>query len=199
MRGAHFLFVAGPDLYERAISERQRGNSVYDAVFGWQVYVPCVWKAEDKLLHALIADDDVRGGEEAVALRDHLAFWGRGLPRQLVGAVQEHVRWEAGKPYLALEGVDLERVRASATLERIMRDFIDPRAGDQQGGIELDKWRVGVYYALEWILRFEVTFTAGGRGEERRQCFPSTRCSGSTSLRSKSCSAISRTGVSSAK
>jgi serine/threonine-protein kinase len=160
IRGAHFLFVAGPDLYERAMSERQRGNSVYDAVFGWQVYVPCVWDSEDALLDSLIDEESVRVLDEVSALRDHLAFWGRGLPRQLVGAVQELVRWDAGHPYLSLEGADLQRVRSSAGLERIIREFIDPRAGEQPGGLELDKWRVGVYYAVEWILRFEVTFTA---------------------------------------
>ena len=159
IRGAHFLFVAGPDLHEQALDERHGGNSVYDAVFGLQAYVPCIWDREDKLLDELITDPEIRQSDEARALRDHLAFWGRGVPRLLVGALQTLVRWDEDRPIVRLEGEDLDMVRSYANLERLIRDFIDPRAAGHPRGIELDKWRLAIYYAVEWILRFEVTFT----------------------------------------
>ena len=48
--GVHFVFIAGPDLHDLSMRHSHRGNSVYDSVFGWQLYVPCVWQATDRLL-----------------------------------------------------------------------------------------------------------------------------------------------------
>ncbi|NEB02784.1 protein kinase [Streptomyces sp. SID13726] len=53
-RGAHFIVVAGPDLYDRALQDSDRGNGVYESVFGWRMYVPCLWDAPGRLVHGLV-------------------------------------------------------------------------------------------------------------------------------------------------
>lgn len=53
-RGAHFIVVAGPDLHDRAIQDADRGNGVYESVFGWRIYVPCLWDAPERLVRGLV-------------------------------------------------------------------------------------------------------------------------------------------------
>ncbi|MDH6552059.1 hypothetical protein M2162_006156 [Streptomyces sp. SAI-041] len=53
-RGAHFIVVAGPDLYDRALQDSDRGNGVYESVFGWRMYVPCLWDAPGRLVRGLV-------------------------------------------------------------------------------------------------------------------------------------------------
>src|SRR5262249_29850096 len=57
-RGVPFLFVAGPDLHDESNRDSRRGNSVYDSVFGWQIYIPCLWDATERLLTAVIDERD---------------------------------------------------------------------------------------------------------------------------------------------
>lgn len=54
-RGAHFVVVAGPDLHDRAVQDADRGNGVYESVFGWRMYVPCLWDAPERLVRGLAA------------------------------------------------------------------------------------------------------------------------------------------------
>ncbi|MEU5701548.1 serine/threonine-protein kinase [Streptomyces aurantiacus] len=55
-RGAHFIVVAGPDLHDRAIQDADRGNGVYESVFGWRMYVPCLWDAPERLVRGLVGE-----------------------------------------------------------------------------------------------------------------------------------------------
>ncbi|GGO95880.1 protein kinase domain-containing protein [Wenjunlia tyrosinilytica] len=59
-RGAHFIVVAGPDLHDQAIRDVDRGNGVYESVFGWRMYVPCLWEAPQRLVHGLTHVDERR-------------------------------------------------------------------------------------------------------------------------------------------
>ncbi|MEU3460784.1 serine/threonine-protein kinase [Streptomyces sp. NPDC006733] len=52
-RGAHFILVAGPDLHDQALRDADRGNGVYESVFSWRMYVPCLWSAPERLVRGL--------------------------------------------------------------------------------------------------------------------------------------------------
>ncbi|MEU6821121.1 serine/threonine-protein kinase [Streptomyces atriruber] len=52
-RGAHFILVAGPDLHDRALTDADRGNGLYESVFAWRMYVPCLWTAPKRLVREL--------------------------------------------------------------------------------------------------------------------------------------------------
>ena len=160
-RGVHFLFVAGPDLHDMALRESQRGSSVYESVFGWQHYVPCVWGAADELLAAVVSNDSRDGGRPAPDewykdFRDYLAFKARGIPRLLLLELNSFVRWDGTEPIVSLDAVDARRVDFYAGLQRILRDFMEPR--EESGAvfaipIDEDRWRLGAYYVVDWILR----------------------------------------------
>jgi len=159
-RGVHFLFVAGPDLHGMALRESQRGSSVYESVFGWQLYIPCVWHAADELLEAIVVpedrDDEWLGRNEWYEeLRDYLAFKARGIPRLLLLELNSFVRWLDGRPVIALDAVDVRRVEFYAALQRILRDFVDRGESGTPFAIAIDedRWRLGAYYVVDWILR----------------------------------------------
>jgi serine/threonine protein kinase len=159
-QGVHFLFVGGPDLHGEAMDDRGRGNSVYESVFSWHAYVPCIWGAERRLLEALLSDAEALDSELVEMLRGHIAFWGRGIPRLMIHEINSFVTWKDSQPYLALSPTDLERIEFFAGVERVVRDFIDLHEGSDEVRIDVDQWRLAVHYAVEWILRFRVTFTA---------------------------------------
>jgi serine/threonine-protein kinase len=160
VEGVHFIFVAGPDVYEAAIEDAQRGNSVYDSVFSWQDYIPCVWGAEDSLLDAVVTDPVSRSAPELERVRDHLAFRGRGVPRLLLRELNRLVDWEGNQPCLRLDSRKVAEVELYAGLQRLIRKFIEVHADRELDPVHLDQWRLGVYYAVDWILRCGLTFTA---------------------------------------
>ena len=161
-RGVHFLFVAGPDLHDVALAESRRGNSVYDSVFSWQFYVPCIWDATDALLDAIL--DDADAGSPAVdVLRQYLRFKSRGVARLLLMELNAFVRWADGSAYLEVRSIDRARVQFYADLETIIRAFVDQSTAEQAGGLAVDedRWKLGAYYVTDWILRSRGTpFTA---------------------------------------
>ncbi|MEO3808252.1 serine/threonine-protein kinase [Sphaerisporangium sp. B11E5] len=150
MRGVHFLVVGGPDLYDHAIKDVGRGNSVYESVFAWRLYVPCTWDAAKRLL-ATVTAEHVRGTEE---LEQYLSFKARGVPRRLLQEFNELVTWDDGRPVIRLDAAANDRVGFYAKLERLLDDL------HQETGtflfpvpIDEDRRRLSAYYVIDWILR----------------------------------------------
>ena len=152
--GVHFVFIAGPDLHDLSLRHSHRGNSVYDSVFGWQLYVPCVWQATDQLLASVLApgwEDQV----EFASLGEYLRFKARGVPRLLLMELNSLVEWDGGRPYVTLRPADRKRIEFYAGVERVLAGF----AGDGDDAqsfavaIDEDRWRIGAYYVTDWILR----------------------------------------------
>ena len=160
VEGCNFVFVAGPELHDAVEDEMRRGGSIYESVFGWQAYVPCVWSHEAELLGAVIPDEAARASPQVQILRDHLAYTGRGVPRLLLRGLNALVKFDGDRPYLELGPKELASIEFNAGLERLIRAFVDAHAAADVPDGELDQWRLGVYYAVDWILRFKVTFTA---------------------------------------
>ncbi len=160
VEGCNFVFVAGPELHDAVEDEMRRGGSIYESVFGWQAYVPCVWFREAELLRAVIPDEAARASPQLQILRDHLAYTGRGVPRLLLRGLNALVKFDGDRPYLELGPKELASIEFNAGLEMLIREFVDAHAAADVPDGELDQWRLGVYYAVDWILRFKVTFTA---------------------------------------
>jgi serine/threonine protein kinase len=159
-QGVHFLFVAGPDLHDVALRESLRGTSVYESVFGWQLYVPCLWDATEQLLDDVV-DPDARDHRELDAVTNYLSFKSRGVPRLLLMELNSFVRWVDGRAELELGASDLARVQFYAGLEQLLTEFLKDAPGSAPFGIRLDedRWRLGAHYVTDWILRSEGTFT----------------------------------------
>ncbi|MQM28994.1 protein kinase domain-containing protein [Glycomyces albidus] len=165
MPGAHYLLVAGPDLHDHAIKDVARGNSIYESIFGWRLYVPCTWSAVDDLLDTLIQHDD-KSEHHLGHFRDYLQFKARGIPRRLLQEFNSFVVWGSDGPFICISDHDLERVVFYARLEGILRQFIEDQRAPKDSlfaiDIDIDRHRLGVYYVMDWVLRSEgEPFTPG--------------------------------------
>ena len=152
--GVHFVFIAGPDMHDLSLRQRYRGNSVYDSVFGWQLYVPCVWESTDRLLASILP----AGWDEQVefsSLPDYLRFKARGVPRLLLMELNALVEWDDGKPCVTLRAADRKRIEFYAGVERVLASFTgtSPDGHSFSVAIDEDRWRIGAYYVTDWILR----------------------------------------------
>jgi serine/threonine protein kinase len=157
MPGVHFLMVAGPDLHDRALRDAARGNGVYESVFGWRLYVPCVWDAPDRLMADIIRADTSTDADTVESLTQYLRFKARGVPRRLLQEVNGFIVWEENCPRLRINAMDIERIEFYARLERILRDYF--KTSQQKRlfpvAIDEDRWRLGGYYVVDWVLQSE--------------------------------------------
>lgn len=170
MSGVHFLVVAGPDLHDRAVRDVARGNGVYESVFGWRLYVPCIWDAPDRLIADIIAEGSL-SDPGVKSLIQYLRFKARGVPRRLLQEVNEFIAWEDNRPWLRIDAKDMKRVEFYARMERILREFTEAGGSTRlfPVAIDEDRWRLGSYFALDWVLQSEDEFTASAllkEGEE---------------------------------
>ncbi|MET7710333.1 protein kinase [Micromonospora sp. NPDC005413] len=158
MPGVHFLVVAGPDLHDHAIRDAARGNSIYESVFGWRLYVPCSWSAVDRLLDVVRADT-TEYPAELKQFRDYLQFKARGIPRRLLQEFNGFVSWAESGPTLHVQEHDAKRVQFYANLEVLLSEHLEQeqQRRDQlfSADIDEDRRKLSAYYVVDWVLRSE--------------------------------------------
>jgi serine/threonine-protein kinase len=152
--GAHFVLVAGPDLYDRVAHDARQGGGVYESVFAWHAYVPCVWSGAGSLLGALVEEPATT--DEAGAPLDHLAAYlayrARGLPRRLLQSVNELTAWTGDRPFLELDDVDRRRIALYCRLELALRRHLGMGdATERTTTLDEDRRRLAAYLVLEWV------------------------------------------------
>lgn len=155
--GLSFIFVAGRDLYDRWLADVGRGDSVYESVFCYDRYLPCMWEDVRHVCSEFIGvfppDDDVYAAEEAFV--DFLKYRGRGIPRRVVREFNQYVQWSASKPQLSFSIDDIRRFRFYAELQKALEsedaEMFLPATRDVSP-TEDDKSRLGAYYVIDWVL-----------------------------------------------
>lgn len=153
MPGIHFVLAAGPDLHDKAIMDAARGNSIYESVFSWQMYVSCNWDAVDRLLDAVVVDPaaDPKG---LALLRNYLCFKARGIPRRLLQEFNSFVSWQEQGPVAHIRDADLDRITFYAELEEMVSEHLNREVGGRLLNVPIDhdRRRLGAYYVIDWIL-----------------------------------------------
>ena len=161
MSGAHFLIVAGPDLHDRAVRDAARGNGVYESVFGWRMYVPCMWEAAERLIADVISRDPVstayaaNNSDQLEQFIQYLRFKARGVPRRLLQEFNSFVTWEENSPVLRIDNIDMQRVKFYARIEGIMREYFEEGRSTRLFPVPIDedRRRLGGYFVADWVLR----------------------------------------------
>jgi serine/threonine-protein kinase len=163
--GICFLFVAGKDLHDRWLKDLWRGDSIYESVFSYDKYLPCMWSDVDDLCGQLALLDGAPaslGTDLAHAqlvftnFKHYLRFKGRGIPRRILRAFNELVVWHERLPLLAFTNEDLRRVTFYAQLNQTLEansERLFGRSAEDVAGTRQDRRRLGVYYVVDWILR----------------------------------------------
>ena len=152
-RNVHFIVVAGVDLHDQVIRDTSRGIGVYESVFAWQLYVPCMWHAPDMLLNMIVQDRSPHE-DSLEQLGGFLRYRARGVPRRLWQEVNHIVRWDGGHPWLDI-GADGDLVIFYSRLEQILSEFLTRRVQVDlfPGPLDMDRWVLSSFYSMDRILR----------------------------------------------
>ena len=159
-----FIFVAGKDLQERWLEDLGKGDSIYESIFSFEKYLPCMWSETVEICDRLVDWDEVPApgdqneGTEAIFddFKNYLVYRGRGIPRRIIKGFNEHVVWQDGKPQLGFTNQQARIIRFYSGLETILRHSHERLFGNIQEELsdaQEDKRRLGIIYLVDWILR----------------------------------------------
>ena len=160
--GISFVFVAGKDVQERWLEDLGRGDSVYESVFSYDKYLPCMWADVESLCDGLVEPGLLQTPATAPPRRTFedfkkfLVYKGRGIPRRVIRGFNEYVQWVDGRPVLAFSRPDLRRIRFYARLQTALAQREAEWFGqipEEVSGTQRDKRQLGAYYLVDWILR----------------------------------------------
>jgi serine/threonine protein kinase/AAA+ ATPase superfamily predicted ATPase len=168
--GICFLFIAGKDLHW--LRDISRGDSVFESVFSYDKYLPCMWANVDSLCEQFTSvDGTTRAADPQLSaclenFKHYLRFKGRGIPRRIIRSFNELVAWQDGSPVLRFRNETLRRITFYAQLNHCLEQNSARLFGlfDEDGaGTRQDRLKLGVYYVVDWILlRVTGEFTAAG-------------------------------------
>jgi serine/threonine protein kinase/Cdc6-like AAA superfamily ATPase len=157
--GVTFIFVAGKDLQERWLDEVGKGDSVYESVFSYDKYLPCLWTDVDAICDTLV--NRIHGLPRYAhqlyeEFKKYLAYKGRGIPRRIIRTFNEYVEWHGDQPLLVFTRPSVRRIRFFAGLQDVLSangKLLFGESNEESVGTQSDKRRLGVYYLIDWILR----------------------------------------------
>jgi len=151
-----FVFIGGKDMQRRLTEDLARGDSVYESIFAYDLYLPCLWESQDQLLERCLETEAGAvarpAGDEFEMLKLYLQFKGRGVPRRTWRELNKHVVWADEHPVLTL---DPERRRYMGVFSKIQgalsqEQFFGKRALQFEDA-QFDSRRLRLYYAIDWI------------------------------------------------
>ena len=132
---------------------------MFESVFAHAQYLSGMWTDIDLLCDSLTGVANGAPAEDTpayAAFRKYLAFRGRGIPRRTIRGFNEFVKWGASPPRLEFGPADVRRFRFYAGLLEALNSAEEELLGRYRGeGFveQLDKRRLGLYYATDWILQ----------------------------------------------
>jgi len=146
-----FVFIGGKEVEERLLEDVSRGDSIYESIFAYDLYLPCLWEKQDDIVLRCFEPNDGRDKNDAVAL--YLRYKGRGVPRRTWRELNRHVLWGEQGPALNL---DLERRRYMEVFAKVEEALATEEAFKTTRGVvdhvQLDRQRLCFYYAIDWVL-----------------------------------------------
>jgi serine/threonine-protein kinase len=133
-----------------------QGNSVFESAFSWNLYVPGNWGATRAFLEQIRSKEDASdtmGKETTDQLHGYLEFKSRGLPRRLLQEFNALVRWDGAQP--CIDCTDGGKLKFFSDLQSILQTLLDEQArtNPRQLPIDLDRWRLAIYYVTDRIVR----------------------------------------------
>jgi len=157
--GVTFVFVAGKDLHERWLDNVGKGDSVYESVFSYDKYLPCLWADVGSMCDPLVASlTDLTPYARTVydEFKKYLAYKGRGIPRRIIRTFNEYVEWDGDLPVLGFSRSMVRRIRFFSGIQDVVDANDNALFGETHEetiGTQSDKRRLGVYYLIDWIFR----------------------------------------------
>ncbi len=164
-----FIFIAGVDIYEKWEEDSTRINSLYDSLFSWQLYLPCIWntaielfelfkekelvfQSVDERVRDIVKKDTVMVLQEPFQCIDqYLVFLGKGLPRKILRLFDGFINRTDYGPHFQLSSDNLAKI---CRINKLYQKFITFKS-ESPFFSEIDRdTHYAVYLAmLDYLLR----------------------------------------------
>ena len=155
--GMSFVFIGGKEAEEKMLEDVSHGDSIYESIFSYNLYLPCLWADQDELMGrslALKKGEDPQGNAKTVGL--YLRYKGRGIPRRTWRELNKYVNWLPGFPAITLELAHVRYMKVFAKLETsLQEDELFAAGGAMKDEVRVDRKRLFFYYIADWILSRE--------------------------------------------
>jgi predicted Ser/Thr protein kinase len=152
-----FVFIAGKEVYERWTQDVALGDSIYESIFAYDFYVPCLWKEQEEFVQKCIAES-LSGPSETHSPAWHLTrflqYRGRGVLRRMLRELNNCVVWEDNRPKLRVPREHVGSIGLFSKLQEVLSERVDLFGIDVER-VDQARWdrrRLGLYYTLDWIL-----------------------------------------------
>ena len=150
--GFSFVFIGGREVEERLVEDISRGNSIYESIFAYDLYLPCLWNEQDDIVHHCMEDGHRTVFDRQGSLALYLRYKGRGVPRRTWREINKHVVWEDERPVLA---INQERRRHMEVFAKVQEALDADETFTNRNGmldpVQSDRLRLGFYYTTDWV------------------------------------------------
>lgn len=124
------IFIGGIDLYEKWNKDTAKINSLYDSIFSWHQYIPCIWDSTDTLFNLILEKyyvyDEIEDDLKYLCQNDYLNlvkfpfrmwltyinFKSKGIPRKIYSEFNNFIIWINETPYFQMNEIDIEKIYA---------------------------------------------------------------------------------------
>lgn len=138
------IFIGGLDLYRKWNDDVAKINSLYDNIFSWHQYVPCVWDSTQSLFELFSSKEHVyeplaeefrficESGYSNIITAPfkmfllYINFKSKGIPRKIYSEFNHFIVWVEQKPYFQISEVNINEINAYSEIwEKISPIFED--------------------------------------------------------------------------
>lgn len=138
------IFIGGIDLYQNWNEDIAKINSLYDSIFSWHQYVPCIWNSTESLFDLVLEKEYIYEkiedqfqficeGKYSNIIKpsfksflNYINFKSKGIPRKIYSEFNNFIVWNDKDPYFQISEVDINEVYAySAIWKKISALFED--------------------------------------------------------------------------
>ena len=153
-----YIFIGGQELHERWMRDVALGDSIYESIFSYDLYLPCLWDEQEQLISEFV------GGSQPPSLLDEqearqfalfLKYQGRGIPRRIIREGSKYLHWTRDRTTALSPPQDKKRyVSVVAKLEEILHvaHMTSGLEGTVADKALQDRMRLRMYYVLDWLL-----------------------------------------------
>ena len=156
--GFSFVFVGGKEVEERMIEDISHADSIYESIFAYNLYLPCLWDDQVQILAQCMAREKTgKESRDAASYREtverYLRYKGRGIPRRTWREVNKFVWWEEDGPNLILDVKSRRYMELFSKLEEgLQSDPLFNALGRSGDNVRRDRQKLYFYYTADWVL-----------------------------------------------
>lgn len=130
------IFIGGLNLYQKWNDDIAKINSLYDSIFSWHQYVPCIWDSTESLFNLFSEKEYIYEmvEEDFQFLCEHkftniikpsfkafliyINFKSKGIPRKIYSEFNNFISWHNQKPYFQISEIAISEIYSYSEIWR---------------------------------------------------------------------------------